>query len=144
MHMRLSRVRFTVRNLVIVVAVVAIAIGAEMTRRRWVSYRKQAAEFAKLEQGMLWTAGRREAEVARREREVEELKEKAKRVEGYPDYSRNSERIADAMTQRTTMITDEAAHLRQRAAVYSKLKEKYSHAARYPWLPVEPDPPEPE
>ena len=93
---------------------------------------------------MLWTAARREAEVARREREVEELKEKAKRVEGYPDYHRNSERIADAMTQRTTMIADEAAHLRQRAAVYSKLKEKYRHAARYPWLPVEPDLPEPD
>jgi hypothetical protein len=25
-----------------------------------------------------------------------------------------------------------------------KMAEKYEHAARYPWLPVEPDPPEPK
>jgi hypothetical protein len=27
---------------------------------------------------------------------------------------------------------------------HRQLKAKYDHAARYPWLPVEPDPPEPE
>jgi hypothetical protein len=27
---------------------------------------------------------------------------------------------------------------------YDTLKRKYEHAARYPWLPVEPDPPEPD
>jgi hypothetical protein len=27
---------------------------------------------------------------------------------------------------------------------YQSLGEKYERAARYPWLPVEPDPPEPE
>jgi hypothetical protein len=27
---------------------------------------------------------------------------------------------------------------------YRSLASKYQHAARYPWLPVEPDPPEPE
>jgi hypothetical protein len=27
---------------------------------------------------------------------------------------------------------------------YQSLASKYQHAARYPWLPVEPDPPEPK
>jgi hypothetical protein len=46
----------------------------------------------------------------------------------------------------------EAARVRARAAVrvnaairdrHARLKEKYLRAARYPWLPVEADPPEP-
>lgn len=31
-----------------------------------------------------------------------------------------------------------------RDAYHLRLKQKYDCAARYPWLPVEPDPPEPE
>jgi hypothetical protein len=49
----------------------------------------------------------------------------------------------------------EAANLKRRGDPRSKLASaradyhqamwlKYFHAARYPWLPVEPDPPEPE
>jgi hypothetical protein len=34
--------------------------------------------------------------------------------------------------------------LMRRIAYQAKLAEKYEHAARYPWLPVAPDPPEPE
>ena len=29
------------------------------------------------------------------------------------------------------------------AAYHGQLKRKYEHAARYPWLPVDPDPPHP-
>jgi hypothetical protein len=32
----------------------------------------------------------------------------------------------------------------ERLAYHNRLKEKYERAARYPWLPVGPDPPEPE
>ena len=40
-----------------------------------------------------------------------------------------------------------AAQVRANAAIrdrHARLKEKYWRAARYPWLPVEADPPEPE
>jgi hypothetical protein len=40
-----------------------------------------------------------------------------------------------------------AARVRGNAAIrarHARLKEKYWRAARYPWLPVGPDPPEPE
>jgi hypothetical protein len=30
-----------------------------------------------------------------------------------------------------------------RAAYHARMRRKYERAARYPWLPVEPDPPEP-
>jgi hypothetical protein len=35
-------------------------------------------------------------------------------------------------------------HLRQRTAYYYRQRLKYERAARYPWLPVPPDPPKPE
>jgi hypothetical protein len=45
------------------------------------------------------------------------------------------------------LVTDTAPKLPANAAIrdrHARLKEKYWRAARYPWLPVEPDPPEPE
>ena len=48
------------------------------------------------------------------------------------------------------MTTEEIMHLRRdydrmldRADHHASLARKYEHAARYPWLPVEPDPPPP-
>jgi hypothetical protein len=139
-----TRLQITVRLLMIVVAFVAVAIGSEVTRRRWASYRKEAAGFANLERGMLQMAGARDAEVARLKREAGELKDKAKHARDYPDIQRLSEQLAEVMMQRTFLINENATYFRQRAAVYAKLKKKYWHAAHYPWLPVEPDPPEPE
>jgi hypothetical protein len=40
-------------------------------------------------------------------------------------------------------IREYVAKLARKAAHYSSLKRKYEHAARYPWLSVAPDPPEP-
>jgi hypothetical protein len=49
------------------------------------------------------------------------------------------------------MTTEEIMHLHRdydrmmdRADHHASLARKYEHAALYPWLPVEPDPPEPE
>ncbi len=39
---------------------------------------------------------------------------------------------------------DRQAAWAQKLAYYVRLKHKYEYAARHPWLPVEPDPPEPE
>jgi hypothetical protein len=35
------------------------------------------------------------------------------------------------------------ARMKAEASYYARLRAKYERAARYPWLPVEPDPPEP-
>jgi hypothetical protein len=37
-----------------------------------------------------------------------------------------------------------AASWKRKAERCARLAQKYRRAARYPWLPVEPDPPEPE
>ena len=43
------------------------------------------------------------------------------------------------------MYGDNYGRLSKRGIAYhSAMARKYRHAARYPWLPIEPDPPEPE
>ena len=36
------------------------------------------------------------------------------------------------------------ARMERQTAYYESMARKYERAARYPWLPVEPDPPMPE
>ncbi len=43
-----------------------------------------------------------------------------------------------------TPHVSKAAWYRDRTAWHAAMKAKYEHAARYPWLPVAPDPPEPK
>ena len=76
--MRLPRVRFTVRRMRIAVAIAALALGAEATRRRWASFRVMAKDFAQKEaqcrtlaDSMRWASDRGPAS------EREEMKEKA-------------------------------------------------------------------
>ena len=46
--------------------------------------------------------------------------------------------------QKRSASEDRKAHLLGVIAFHEAMARKYEHAARYPWLPVEPDPPEPE
>jgi hypothetical protein len=39
---------------------------------------------------------------------------------------------------------EDLVRLPKKIAYHAAMAHKYEHAARYPWLPVEPDPPEPE
>ena len=41
-------------------------------------------------------------------------------------------------------LHDDYERMMDRADHHASLARKYEEAARYPWLPVEPDPPEPE
>jgi hypothetical protein len=105
--MRLPRLRFTVRRMMVAVAVVAFLFGAEATRRRWESlastYRTKAVSFE------------HRALVSRHSRDHEAV------LENDPEQ-RKLKRIEDH---------------------YVALARKYQYAAHYPWLAVEPDPPEP-
>ena len=49
------------------------------------------------------------------------------------------ERLRENLTRRQELTADEG----RRAEYHAALARKYRHAARYPWLPVEPDPAEP-
>jgi hypothetical protein len=94
--MKLPGLRFTVRRLMVVVAIVAIVFGvAELMKRRSMAFRLKAASH---QRGLVIIGSHRY-------------------------YSDASPAVAE---------------------YHMKLVEKYEHAARYPWLPVEADPPEPE
>jgi hypothetical protein len=95
--MRLPRLRFTVRRMMVAVAVVGILLGT-MTVRRGHSLR-----LATYHQG-----------------QVKRLYDQYGEAENF--FGRASGGIL----------------------WHSELQWKYERAARYPWLPVEPDPPEPE
>jgi hypothetical protein len=116
--MRMPRFRFTVRRMMMAVALLSVAFGLEQMRRKRSLYIEEAAKWSWLERLNLdyeYTyenyASRREANGRgpSREKEVSENRVKAK-------------------------------HYRSRAIEAGMLRRKYLHAARYPWLPVAPDP----
>ncbi len=89
--MRLPRVRFTLRRMMIAVAILAISMAAAL---RWFDLHSRARAYA------FWAA-------------VSPMNIKGPKGE-------------------------------RMAMHYDLLRLKYERAARYPWLPVAPDPPEPK
>lgn len=133
--------RITTRRLMVLVAVAALALGAEMTRRRGEAFAEKAAEHAKAERAHRALADSQDYAAARSRRESEQ--EAAERAKVSPNDERHPEGADGALMQRAAMLAEEAKYTREHAAFHEKLINKYQHAARYPWLPVEPDPPKP-
>ena len=50
----------------------------------------------------------------------------------------------EAMKDRLDRARKDLDRLPGKIAYHAATADKYQHAARYPWLPVEPDPPRPE
>jgi hypothetical protein len=127
--MRLPRVRFTVRRLMVAVAVVAILIGIILQVVRAIRFSRSAARFAEFE--AVWRENavddRRMAEHSRRL-----LADGLDRS----NYAQVLLQSADSDTQRAEKADTLAAYL-------GRMKAKYLAAARRPWLAVEPDPPWP-
>ena len=114
--MRLPRVRFTVRRMMIAVAVVGTIFGCELTRRRWDTFRTMAAYHADEERRMrlLLSGGF-----------IHEADEEGRR--GRMQIGRGLERES----------------VRSRRWYHAIMWAKYERAARYPWLPGDLDPPKP-
>jgi len=53
--MRRPLPKFRIRSLLVLVALVALALGYEVNRRRWATYRALARYHAEHEEGGLWT-----------------------------------------------------------------------------------------
>jgi hypothetical protein len=68
-------------------------------------------------------------------------REEAERAKA--DYRRNPEWTPESLRKTATTYVEEAKYTREYVDFYEKLKAKYQHAARYSWLPVQPDPPMP-
>ena len=115
--MRLPRVQFTIRRLMISVAIVGLILGGEIIRRRRQFYRTSAAYHAKEEGRMLWLL---------RGGFVHETDETGKRRR--VQIGRNLDR----------------EQVRERLLYHSVMRERYQRVARYPWLSIRSDPPMPE
>jgi hypothetical protein len=123
--MKLPRPRFTVRWLMIVVGLAGLGLGAEAYRRHLVS---ASARYHA-------TAGMYRLAATMQDTSVVLANSERKLAEAIPDITPNPEVMMDEKS--IARCCRLAAHSREMAA-------KYDHAARYPWLPVEPDPPVPE
>ena len=139
MNVPLRWPRITTRRLMALVALVALAFGAELTRRRGEAYAEKAALHAKQERHCRDLVDFQDDYVARLKRLADwEEAERAK-----ADYQRNPEWTPESLRKTATMYVEEAKYTREHVDFYEKLKAKYQHAAQYPWLPVQPDPPMP-
>jgi hypothetical protein len=114
--MSLPRVRFTVRRMMVAVAIVALLIYGCMVRRHRLSL---AALCQIADRGVRHTGA-------------------SYRLEDGIETLRTVKTGAPALTPA------EVEGRRRRAAYWVALGRKYERAALIPWLPVAPDPPEPE
>jgi hypothetical protein len=111
----MPRFRFTVRRMMVVVAIVAVIFAVGGMVRRSMRLRERAEFHERM--------GREEAEATRA---VEDLARGA----DDPQYAAEVRAVAAA-----------SARL---GGWHTRMGAKYRKLARHPWLPVEPDPPEPE
>jgi hypothetical protein len=142
--------RFKVRTLLILVMLAGVGVGGYVLRRRSAEYRRlaESAMSAEMELAELASGFRGIADDESRWLECfsnlrpapfgPERVAAARRVAGLPVSSLDEIR-ADVDEFRCLATVCERRRDRQ-----AGIKLKYQYAARYPWLPVEPDPPVPE
>jgi regulator of PEP synthase PpsR (kinase-PPPase family) len=117
----MPRFRFTIRRMMIAVAVVAVLITAEKLRQVRRDRLRKAAEYAVEEASWM---------------------DDALKVE---TMTRKPKSLTDAASRKRVVELEEVVtNYRLSGDRSGKLKQIYEKAARYPWLPVEPDPPEPK
>ena len=114
--MVLPRVRFTIRRMMLAVAIIAIVAGVTVLASRQRIYRGRADFYAQLEQA---------AKLRLRHWVLEAVRLSGQR------RSDDRRQLAEYMV----------GYSRERASYHARLKVKYGRAARYPWLLFGPDPP---
>jgi hypothetical protein len=119
--MRLPRARFTIRWIMVAVAIVAILLTAEKTRRVWRERSLKAAEYAT---------------------EAKSWSDDAANVERMMVKPRS--RSDAASRQRLAELEEVARNYRNHERSNRELASKYARAAARPWLPIERDPLEPK
>lgn len=111
--MRLPRFRFTLRWLMVAVAIAAVAFGIDR-------YVERAIELG-------W--------------EYQAIADSHVRDEKMFKYQAINSRLSIAHDVKPEYPPE---YYDRKAKHYTDLRAKYARAARYPWLPVAPDPPEPK
>jgi hypothetical protein len=159
--------RFRLRALMIAVAVTGLALGGERMRRRRAECLRRAESCAGHERLLLGMAAWCEEIAAKNEGRIRRSSEDAGDLPLFWRHispSRMSAPGADRLESdrrafwedhchdfvdstfapEWAVASDSADRSRRLAARYAAERLRYERAARYPWLPVEPDPPEPE
>jgi hypothetical protein len=126
--MGIPRVRFTIRLLMITVAVVGVLLTAARLALFRRHYQALAAMHASKEVNYI-----RQAEQYERKQDWCARQSTIAKLQ--------SESVRGSTWDRLATSSSGAAHdQRQLAAYESRLKSKYERAAAHPWVPVEPDP----
>jgi hypothetical protein len=119
--------------MMVAIAIIAVISGGFIQVRKWrrlsIAYGRKASEYAVAAQFDGMDAARAEAYLTR----IQE------RMASTTDPSH----VAMLRQMEGEKIRDSESG-RRSSEYLSRLVIKYQHAARYPWLPVEPDPPRPE
>lgn len=160
--------RFRIRTLMVVVAVVALVLFSAVEARRLYRLRKEyqrkvfmhrtLEEVFRGSASIIRTAAAKAEDRAVRIRrgEVDEYQKVSDRIraelklerEDLSEFVKRNPETANTWAVSFEKFAKEerasADHEGVKADYHACLREKYERAARYPWLPVEPDPPEPE
>jgi type II secretory pathway component PulJ len=138
---RLLRVQFTVRRMMVAVALLALLIAMGRLIHRSIHYRRIADQYAKLE------TYAREEQTMFREMASMYAGNARRRVEYWGPFDNDQHR---ASVESQTPEGVEANYYRQVAKQFaaladwsSTMKRRYEHATSYPWDLVPPDPPRP-
>jgi Tfp pilus assembly protein PilX len=134
--MPMPRVRFTVRRMMIAVAVVAVLIGVGLQIRRAIRFSRLSANYLELAA----MDAEYESILRKRERNHRELAEIER--ESADKFQQSS--IVELWRRLAQEDTDRADKFKLLAEYHASMKAKYQAAARRPWLHIEPDPPRPE
>jgi hypothetical protein len=122
--MKFLRMRFTVRRLMVAVAIVSLPLG-------WWRYREMAALSERYRQKYGWYYGLATLDLGEAEEWDQMAVEKRKSAAQHPAWTLDQMAVASAGKRRM-------------GNYYRDLASKYARAVARPWLPVAPDPPEPE
>jgi hypothetical protein len=125
--MRVPRVRFTLSRMMVAVTIAAFAIGGWTGWLRYRAIESLSKQYQDRARGYSWSLVLDLGEAS----DMEEMAaQKISNPELWPRYS-------------LEQLNDMAKSLRKRCDYKQAVVKKYEHAARYPWLPVAPDPADP-
>ena len=133
--MKSPSLRFNVRRIAIALVVVALIVVLEVGRRRRGEFLEKASEFGIAERSSLLTI--QLVEQAKPARKPDLSKVDVQRQGPITAYLDEDPAVLEAEKQAQLVI------LREKAAVQTRIRQKYERAASFPWLSVERDPAEP-
>ena len=152
--MRLPRVRLRLWWLMVLIGAIAVFLGTwiEVPRLRELSriYRSRANHYAELERRAFSEQQKQHECLAFWSALAAEREQPggARASSGDPDggavhVESRADRIARTWEQ-AAWHAREAALWESQASQYARMRRKWQRVAAFPWLPVEPDPPNPE